>query len=156
MRVTTLCYLVTNTQVLLGRKQIGVGAGKLNGPGGGVEDGESIEDACVREPDEEIKVKVDKSSLEKSGVVTFYFDKKPRFEVHIFLARLWEGVPTDTGEMKELRWYDLAKVPLDDMMPADKEWLPLILAGKKIQGEAYYTGDTSTPVLEEFRYKETS
>ena len=52
----TLCHPVVDGDLLLIRKQRGLGAGKLVGPGGKVEDGETPREAARREVREELRV----------------------------------------------------------------------------------------------------
>ena len=56
MKQATLCYLIKekpHRQVLLGLKKRGFGEGKLNGFGGKVKENETIEQAALRELEEE-------------------------------------------------------------------------------------------------------
>jgi hypothetical protein len=46
--LATLLFVVQGGQVLLIRKKRGLGAGKINGPGGRLEPGESPECSCAR------------------------------------------------------------------------------------------------------------
>lgn len=52
----TLLFLIKDDHVLLAMKKRGFGAGNWNGVGGKIEAGESIEQALVRECQEEIGV----------------------------------------------------------------------------------------------------
>ncbi|MCP5842996.1 NUDIX domain-containing protein, partial [Klebsiella pneumoniae] len=52
----TLLFLRRDDELLLAMKKRGFGAGKWNGVGGKIEAGETIEDALVRECQEEINV----------------------------------------------------------------------------------------------------
>ena len=52
----TLLFVVRNGEILLMRKKRGLGAGKINGPGGRIEAGESSLDAAVRETREELGI----------------------------------------------------------------------------------------------------
>ena len=52
-KLMTLCIIRQHPKVLLGLKKRGFGAGRWNGFGGKVEEGESIEDAAKRELREE-------------------------------------------------------------------------------------------------------
>jgi 8-oxo-dGTP diphosphatase len=52
-----LCFVRRDGELLLIRKKRGLGAGKVNGPGGRIEDGESAEQAAVRETFEEVGVR---------------------------------------------------------------------------------------------------
>ncbi|MBI2030953.1 NUDIX domain-containing protein, partial [Candidatus Kaiserbacteria bacterium] len=54
MKQTTLCFLVGYDRMCLAMKKRGFGTGKWNGVGGKVHDGETIEQAAVREVHEEI------------------------------------------------------------------------------------------------------
>ena len=48
-----LCFIVDGDRILLIHKKTGLGAGKVNGPGGRIEPGESPLQAAVRETEEE-------------------------------------------------------------------------------------------------------
>ena len=47
-----LCFIVKEGRILLIEKKRGLGAGKVNGPGGRIEKGETAEQAAVRETQE--------------------------------------------------------------------------------------------------------
>ena len=53
-QVTVLLFVIIKGQILLMRKKRGLGAGKINGPGGRVERGESPQDCAMRETQEEL------------------------------------------------------------------------------------------------------
>ncbi|WP_415378997.1 8-oxo-dGTP diphosphatase [Halosimplex sp. TS25] len=73
MQVTeaTLCHPIVDGELLFIRKQRGLGAGKLVGPGGKIEDGETPREAARREVREELRV--DPVGLEKRGEFDFHF-----------------------------------------------------------------------------------
>jgi 8-oxo-dGTP diphosphatase len=76
MNDKTLCFLIQGNpphKVLLGLKKTGFGAGKYAGFGGGVETGETIETATVRELEEETGIKVSINDLYPIGHLTFLF-----------------------------------------------------------------------------------
>ena len=50
----TLCFVIRGGEILLIRKKRGLGAGKINGPGGRLEPGETALDCAVRETREEL------------------------------------------------------------------------------------------------------
>ena len=50
----TLTFILREGQVLLIRKKRGLGAGKINGPGGKLEKNESLAECAVREVQEEV------------------------------------------------------------------------------------------------------
>ena len=51
-----LMFVKNGDQVLLIRKKRGLGAGKINGPGGKIEPGESARDGAIRETQEEVGI----------------------------------------------------------------------------------------------------
>ena len=52
----TLMFILEGEEILLIRKLRGIGAGKVNGPGGKIDPGESPLEAAVRETREELHV----------------------------------------------------------------------------------------------------
>lgn len=142
MRNATLCFLVdgANKRVLLGMKKRGFGAGKWNGFGGKVHDGESIEDATAREMLEESSVRV--GAMAKAGELTFTFPHKPEWDqvVHVFLARAWESEPVESEEMLP-KWFEFSDVPYSSMWQDDAHWLPKVLGGKKVTASFSFKPD---------------
>lgn len=130
--INTLCLIHNPPRILLGMKKRGFGQGRWNGFGGKIEIGETIEQAAQRETFEEAGIKV--SNMERIGILRFIFphDEK-EMETHIFRATEFEGEPTETEEMKP-KWFNTADIPLDDMWPDDRYWMPLFLNGKKFTG----------------------
>ena len=135
MKPVTLCLLVKDNKVLLAMKKRGFGVGKWNGVGGKVQKGETIETAAARETGEEIGVMVDLAKMENVGKIEFHFKDKPEWNqhMHIFLVKNWEGEPKESEEMMP-KWYSQNEIPFDAMWPDDKHWLPMVLAGKKVEG----------------------
>ena len=114
-------------------KKRGFGAGKWNGFGGKIKNGEKIEEAAKRELKEEVGINA--SEMEKIGVINFEFtnnDEMP--EVHFFRVKKWSNEPAETEEMKP-QWFDIKNIPYDSMWPDDKFWLPLFLEGKNFRGK---------------------
>lgn len=121
-----------------------VAIGKWNGVGGKIDGGESIRSAAVRELKEEVGVVVMEDELEEVGNIKFNFKNKPDWDqwMHIFVARNWGGEPSESEEMAP-RWYKHSEIPFESMWADDKHWLPLVLAGKKIEGEFHFNEDGS-------------
>ena len=67
----TLLFVVKDGRVLLIHKKRGLGAGKINGPGGRLDDGETPLQCALREVDEEIGVQPIGSR--ESGQLLFQF-----------------------------------------------------------------------------------
>lgn len=139
----TLLYLRNKDQVLLAMKKRGFGVGKWNGVGGKIELNESVEQALIRECQEEICVTP--TIFEKSGELVFnefHNGARTLMNLHIYTATSWKGVPTESEEMKP-KWFSEQSMPYDDMWPADKEWLPLVLQGNYVSGEFTLRSDNS-------------
>nr|AIA13008.1 NUDIX domain protein [uncultured bacterium] len=148
MNDKTLCFLTRGnppTQILLGFKKFGFGAGKYAGFGGGVETRETIETAAIRELEEESGIRVAVNDLSKVGQLTFLFPAKPGWSqvVHIFLAKVWAGQPVETDEMKPT-WCTLDQIPFERMWSDAAYWLPSILKGQKIKACFVFKDDNET------------
>mgnify|MGYP001588842502 CR=1 FL=1 len=151
MQLTTLCFCVSDGSVLLAMKKRGFGAGKWNGYGGKVAEKESPRTATARELKEESGLSVKEDALEQVAVVRFSFDGNQLFECHVFLARDWEGKPGESEEMRPC-WFSVLQLPFEQMWAADSKWIPLILAGKKLEAEVNFNTDGSE--VKNFSYQE--
>jgi len=139
----TICFLVKDGKILLAEKADKIGKGCWNGYGGGIENGETPEQSAVRELEEEAGVIADRGSMEKVAIVDFHNTKSDGksfvCRCHVYLIKKWSGEPRETIEMLRPTWFDVNSLPFEKMMPADKIWLPRILAGEKITAEAHYS-----------------
>ena len=139
MLETTLCLLKKDNEILLAMKKRGFGIGKYNGVGGKIKQGETPEEAMIRETAEEINVTPIK--YEKEGFIEideYYKGKKENVAFHLYFVTEWEGEPTESEEMNP-KWFNIKDIPYDKMLPDDKHWLPLVLEGKRIK--AYFDFD---------------
>lgn len=145
IKLMTLCIIHQDGKVLLGMKKRGFGAGRWNGFGGKVQEGETIEDAVMREMEEECSLKVD--GINKLGVLDFEFKKDLGniLQVHIYKATDFFGEPMESEEMKP-QWYDEDKVPFEEMWSDDPHWFPLFLNNKKFKGKFLF--DDGDQILE--------
>jgi len=127
----TLLFLVREGEILLAMKKRGFGKDLWNGVGGKIEANETIEQALVRECQEEIGV----TPLEfrKVAIHEFdYADKDDPVVVHTYLCNEWLGEPNETEEMRP-QWFNLSAIPYEQMWPDDQHWLPQVLAGKRLR-----------------------
>lgn len=131
-RLYTLVLVLQPQRILLGMKKRGFGAGRWNGFGGKVQEGETIEDGAKRELQEESGLTVD--ALHKVGRIVFEFVGDPELmDVHIFHTDSIQGTPVESDEMRP-QWFHLDQIPFGDMWPDDSYWFPLLLQKKKFQG----------------------
>lgn len=136
--IAVLCFVFRGEEVLLIEKLRGLGAGKVNGPGGRLEDGETPEQAAVRELQEEISVTPDK--LSKLGNVKFAFVTGYHLECWIFRADEHVGVPTESAEAIPF-WNRIDSVPFERMWEDDKYWFPYLVRGEPFEGRFIFDGD---------------
>lgn len=139
MRTTTLLFPVKRkegqiTEVCLAMKKRGFGAGRWNGAGGKLQEGEDVHQAAIRETKEEIGI--DAGELVKIAELTFAFQHKSDWNqiCHVFFVESWSGDPVESEEMKP-QWFSVADIPFESMWPDDIHWLPLVLQGKKLHAE---------------------
>lgn len=145
IKVLSLLFLRKDDTVLLAMKKRGFGVGRWNGVGGKVEGEETIEEAMVRETQEEIGVTP--TRFEKVGDIRFdeFFKGEPTLmHVHVFQATEWNGTPTESEEMAP-RWFNVHDIPFNDMWPDDPYWLPQVLDGKKVSAD--FTLDESDTII---------
>lgn len=137
-KVLTLCFVHTDTDVLLGLKKRGFGMGKWNGFGGKVMPDETIEEAAKRELKEESGLIA--QTISNRGLIEFEFDGNPEIlEVHMFHVASYEGTPTESEEMKP-QWFPKEAIPYSSMWIDDSIWLKHFLAGKRVHGHFLFRG----------------
>jgi 8-oxo-dGTP diphosphatase len=134
----TLCFIVKDGRVLLIRKKRGLGAGKINAPGGKLEAGETSLAAAVRETQEEVGVTP--LELVFHGTLHFQFTDGYSLSCDVFLAKDFRGDLIETDEAVPL-WFDFAAIPYHEMWEDDQHWLPQILAGQMFEGRFVFDGD---------------
>ncbi len=147
MQNTTLLFLVKKdhssdrvSEVCLAMKKRGFGVGRWNGTGGKLLEGESIEQAVIRETGEEIGVVP--RVMEKAALLSFSFPEKPEWNqlTHVFVCTEWEGDPSESEEMRP-EWFIPEQLPFESMWPDDPLWLPLVLDGKMVKGTFSFSND---------------
>ena len=134
----SLTFIFKNNRVLLIRKKRGLGAGKINAPGGRLEPRETMLDCAVREVQEELCITpVDPEFV---GENLFQFTNGYSKHVYTYVAYDYEGVPAETDEAIPL-WFDIDKIPYEEMWEDDKIWLPMLLKGEKFKGRYIFDND---------------
>lgn len=137
LRDVTIVFLVKKieekiTEVCLAMKKRGFGVNRWNGLGGKVEKDEEILEGAIRETEEEIEVQIKQSN--KVAEISFYFPHNELWnqKAHVYICENWEGKPKETEEMRP-EWFKVSEIPYSDMWPADKYWIPEVIAGKQIK-----------------------
>ena len=135
----TLLFVIQDERILLINKKRGLGAGKINGPGGRIDPGETPEQCAVREVQEELCITP--GGLEFSGILCFQFVDGYALRGYVYRASSYEGTPTETDEAKPL-WCTIAEIPFDQMWADDPLWFPHLLSRTVFDGVFIFDGDT--------------
>lgn len=153
LRRVCVSYLLRDragaTQVLLGRKKRGLGEGLFVGLGGKLESGESASAAAAREIEEEAGVIVAEAGLDRRGDLCYLFPDRPSWSQRstVFVVTEWHGDPAPSDELDPV-WFDLDRVPYDEMWDDAKMWLPSVLIGGHVSREFTFAADLATVVSE--------
>lgn len=144
-KICTLLFLIKDDCILLAMKKRGFGADRYNGVGGKIEPHETIEQALVRECEEEITVTPRNYwKVAEHDFVQIEGDMPWRMCVHAYLCDEWEGFPEETDEMAP-EWFHLKDIPYKNMWQDDEHWLPHVLDGNKVYGQ--FTFDAKDNLL---------
>jgi 8-oxo-dGTP diphosphatase len=136
--VATLLFVIRDGEALLIRKKRGLGAGKINAPGGRLEPGETPLACAVREVQEEVGVTP--TGVRARGELSFQFVDGYALHCHVFTADGCEGEVIETDEAVPL-WTPLAAIPYAEMWADDAMWLPVMLSGRAFSGRFLFDGD---------------
>ena len=132
----TLLFLRSDNQILIAMKKRGFGANKYNGVGGKIESGETIEQALIRETEEEIGVTPTNywQVAELDFVQDAETDDPWHMYVYAYFCDQWKGTASESEEM-DPKWFKLDEIPYPQMWEDDEHWLPRVLDGEKVTGE---------------------
>jgi 8-oxo-dGTP diphosphatase len=131
-----------STEILLGEKKTGFGVGKIVGPGGKIEAGETPAEATAREVKEETGIGVEAADLREVAILTFRFPARPSWDLRmwVYLGDRFTGEPTASDEI-DCRWFPVAELPLERMWDDARLWLPRVLAGEYVDAEIGFADD---------------
>ncbi len=133
-----LLFIIRHEKILLIHKKRGFGAGKINGPGGKIDPGETPLDAALRETREELGITP--LGAEQRGELHFQFQDGYSLHCAVFLARDFSGEPCETDEAVPL-WTSLDQIPYEEMWADDRHWLPLLIRGAHFDGYFEFDGE---------------
>jgi 8-oxo-dGTP diphosphatase len=134
----TLVFIRRGDSVLLIRKLRGLGAGKINAPGGRIEPGETTLECARREVEEELCVVP--LELEERGELRFQFVDGYSIHAHVFSANGCEGEPRATVEAIPI-WTACSEIPYAEMWADDVLWVPQFLSGLRFRARFVFDGD---------------
>lgn len=134
----TLLFVIRDGRILLIHKKRGLGAGKINGPGGRLDPGEHSRECAIRETQEEICVTpVD---VRPCGELQFQFVDGHSIHGMVYRATDIEGEPQETDEAIPL-WCALEDIPYGKMWMDDRLWFPLMLKDQYFTGRFLFDDD---------------
>lgn len=133
-----LLFLQRGDEVLLIRKKRGIGAGKINAPGGKIEAGESAAEGAIRETQEEVGLHA--SKLREMGELQFQFRDGLALHCTVFHSKEFSGEAIETDEAIPI-WTRVDAIPYDQMWEDDIHWLPQMLNGQTFKGRFEFDGD---------------
>jgi len=133
----TLCHIIDGDRLLLKKANRGISKGKWNAAGGKIEPGETPEQGAIREVLEETGLSV--INLTNHGPLNFHMDGKKdlSFVVHLFSTKSFDG-ELKSSEEGEVKWFDVDKIPYDEMWDDDNYWMHLMLKNKRFVVDFYY------------------
>lgn len=134
----TILFIIKGGEILLIEKKRGLGAGKINGPGGKIDPGETALEAAIRETQEELLITP--SAPRKIGELQFSMSDCPDILCHVYRSDDFSGIPTETDEAVPV-WTRIEEIPYQRMWEDDRHWLPLVLAEKTFLGRFVFEGE---------------
>lgn len=134
----TLVFVMRGDEILLIRKQRGLGRGKVNGPGGKLDPGEDALQCAARECEEELGIRV--RNLECMGEHKFQFIDGYSIHCWVFRTSDFEGEPRETAEAIPL-WTRIDAIPFEEMWEDDRIWLPLVIRGQPFSARWVFDDD---------------
>ena len=135
----TLLFVIKDGKILLIEKRRGIGAGKINGPGGKIDPGETARQGAIRETQEELLITP--INPVKRGELWFAMSDIPDIHCHVYVANNYHGTPTLTAEAVP-RWTAIEDVPYEKMWADDEFWLPQVIDGQCFIGKFVFDGET--------------
>lgn len=136
--LATILFIIKDGEILLIEKKRGLGAGKINGPGGKIDPGETPLEAAIRETQEELLITP--HTPRKLGELRFSMSDCPDILCHVYRADDYSGIPTETDEAVPV-WTSLEKIPYHRMWEDDQHWLPLLLTEQSFLGRFVFEGE---------------
>lgn len=142
MRQTTLWIILKDDKILLCMKKRWFWEWLWNWAWWKCEKWETIEQAMIRELQEETWLETNLENLENMWVLHFYFDANPDWnqDVNIFKINDFDWAPTETEEMRP-KWFNLEDIPYNEMWEDDKIWLPRMISLEKVEYDFTFWND---------------
>ncbi|WP_338599276.1 8-oxo-dGTP diphosphatase [Sulfolobus tengchongensis] len=135
---TCITLVLNKDKILMIYKKRGLGRGLFSFPGGKVEHGENGKECAIRELKEETMLIA--KEVECAGKILFKVDGEDAETMEVYIVRKFEGIPMETDEAIPI-WVNIDEIPYDKMWEDDKHWVPLVIEGRKIECEFYFSNN---------------
>lgn len=141
---TVLVLVIDNNKnsILMIEKLRGQGKGKMNFPGGKLQESESSLEAAIRECGEETGI-IPKD-LKLIGKLEFLFEKESgdwdNF-CEVFSTTSYSGKLLDVSAESKNSWVPLDQIPFESMWPADRMWFQDFSVGQIFGYSIKFTRD---------------
>ncbi len=132
-------YIISGDRVLLIEKKRGLGAGKINVPGGHIESNETAYDAAVRETMEEVSLET--ADLKLMGFLFFKFTDGLTMKGSVYITESFSGEPKESDEANPF-WSKISDIPYDKMWADDIVWIPQMFKGRFFRGYFEFDNDS--------------
>jgi 8-oxo-dGTP diphosphatase len=113
------------------RRQTGSFAGKWEFPGGKLQEGESAEQALVRELAEELDIAVRQEDLRHLETLRHRYADGPEVELHFFQVVSFQREPRNRS-FEQISWVPAAQAERFDFLEADRGLLARLASGSLI------------------------
>jgi len=133
-----LCFIIRNERILLIEKKRGLGAGKVNGPGGKIDPGETPVEAAIRETEEEVGLRPQSPAV--AGELFFQFADGLSIHCTVFRSSEATGQLIETEEARGF-WCPVDQIPFEQMWSDDVYWFAPFLQGTYFKGYFTFDGD---------------
>lgn len=149
MKKATIVYLLRPEEVLMALKQKVLGINKWFGYGGKIEDYETALECACRETREESRgLIIEEKDLSPVALIDFYNGPDrpfgdPNFRVIFYTAKIWQGEPQDTDEMKCPTWFSIKDLPFHEMKAGDELIIPQVTKEIPQKGYIRFSEDES-------------
>ena len=139
---TVLCYLIKDEEVLMlfrNKRNADINKGKWIGVGGHIEDGESSDEALIREVYEETSLRL--NSFVKRGIIDFYMDDKYYERTYVYTSSEYTGTISEFDE-GVLKYFPIKDIYALNLWEGDKIFLDILFNSKDyFEIELYYNND---------------
>lgn len=139
---TTLWIIVEDNKILLCMKKRWFWAWLYNWAWWKLENWETLVEGMIRELEEETTLKTKQEDIINHWVLHFFFEENWDWDqdVNIFIIKDYEWIPQETEEMKP-EWFDIDKIPYEEMWEDDYIWLPEVLNWEKVEYNFWFWKD---------------